>query len=289
MTTFSPKLVSSLSVPMPVEHSTPEKMVVSANDVSFAYGTMAPTVVGFDLAVRPGEIVSIVGPSGCGKSTLLRLFSGLRQPTSGTVERNFGQGSRHGCSMVFQEDTLLPWLKVKDNVALYYRFTRRRAADKDRHVAELLEMVGLTKFADYYPYQLSGGMKRRVAILTAVAPTPDLLLLDEPFSALDEPTRIGVHSDLYMLLRKLNITAILVTHDLAEATCLSDRVVILSRPPSHVVEEIRIPFGESREMMNLRDDPRFLQIYGQLWHTLKGQIAGLAREVGDARVSGVAP
>ena len=264
-------------------HAERGRPVVAAQNLVFAYPGKSPAVSGFNFSLQRGEIISIVGPSGCGKSTLLRLFARLRAASAGNVECNYGQDGRHGCSMVFQEDTLLPWLKVKENVALYYKFNRKRGAEANEHVGQLLDMVGLSAFADYYPYQLSGGMKRRVAILTAVAPTPDLLLLDEPFSALDEPTRIGVHSDLHMLVRRLNISAVLVTHDLAEAVSLSDRVLILSRPPSYVIEEVKIPFTETRDMMELRDDPRFLELYGRLWHSLKAQITGRAAAASSAK------
>ena len=133
-------------------------------------------------------------------------------------------------------------------------------------------MVNLLEFADYYPSQLSGGMKRRVAMLTAVVSRPDLLLLDEPFSALDEPTRIAIHGDLYMLIRTLKISAVLVTHDLAEALTLSDRVLLLSRAPAKIVSEHRAPFGVERNMFDLRGTPAFLEAYGRLWSTLKEQL-----------------
>lgn len=246
--------------------------IVEMRHISYRYPEGTHAIGDVNLDLRRGEVVSIVGPSGCGKSTLLRLVAALREPSSGIIKRHYGRSDRHGCSMVFQEDTLLPWLKVKDNVGMYYRFRGSTGEDARRHIAELLSMVGLSHFADFYPYQLSGGMRRRVAMLAAVAPLPDLLLLDEPFSALDEPTRIEVHQDLHMLIRRLGISALLVTHDLAEAVTLSDRVLVLSRPPSAVVEEVIVPFGRDRDMTNLRDDPRFLDAYGHLWRTLKAQI-----------------
>ena len=264
--------IAAFPVPAGQSRAVDAEMVISAEHIGYAFagGTRAIGDISFDLAA--GEFVSIVGPSGCGKSTLLRLIANLRTPTEGSMRRNFGQAGRHGCSMVFQEDTLLPWLTVEQNVGLYYRFHRIKSRASKDHVAELLEMVKLSPYAKFYPGQLSGGMKRRVAILTAIAPQPDLLLLDEPFSALDEPTRIAIHADLYMLLQRLNIAAVLVTHDLAEAVSLSERVLILSRPPSVVVEEVAVPFGKTRDMHDLRDDPQFLGMYGQLWRKLKEQI-----------------
>ncbi len=247
--------------------------LISVRNVGYTYsdGTRAIGDLSFDLAA--GEMLTIVGPSGCGKSTLLRLISELRRPTQGTIARHLGGVGRHQCSMVFQEDTLLPWRTVEENVGLYYRFKGDSGTAPRGHIADLLAMVKLSQYAKFYPYQLSGGMKRRVAVLTAIAPLPDLLLLDEPFSALDEPTRIAIHSDLHMLIKRLNIAAVLVTHDLTEAISLSDRVFILSRPPAFIVEEVPIPFGTNRNMYDLRDDPAFLALYGRLWRKLKEQIA----------------
>jgi NitT/TauT family transport system ATP-binding protein len=247
--------------------------IVSVRNLGFQFAGGLQAIEGLNFDLAPGELISIVGPSGCGKSTLLRIISNLRQPTSGGIARNFGMAGRHGCSMVFQEDTLLPWLTVENNVGLFYRFKGKQNAAARKHVDDLLKMVNLQQFAKYYPYQLSGGMRRRVAILAAIAPQPDLLLLDEPFSALDEPTRIALHTDLHMLIRELKISALLVTHDLAEAVSLSDRVLILSRAPAHIVEEVAMPFGHQRNMYDLREREDFLHLYSQLWRTLKEQIA----------------
>jgi len=181
--------------------------------------------------------------------------------------------------MVFQEDTLLPWLKVRQNVALSARFARQRGAEVQRRVDYLLEMVGLGGFGDYYPLKLSGGMKRRVAVLTAVAALPEMLLLDEPFSALDEPTRIAVHQDLHRLIREFGIAALLVTHDLGEAITMADRVVMLSRTPARVVGEYVTTFGRDREMLELRDRPEFLELYGALWHDLRLEIGGRSSDI----------
>lgn len=246
--------------------------IVSALNAGYTYGNGTRAIGDLSFKLQAGEFLSIVGPSGCGKSTLLRIIAGLRQPTSGVILRRFGQSGRHGCSMVFQEDTLLPWLTIEENVGLHYRFKRDRSSRVKEHVKELLGMVRLSEFSKSYPFHLSGGMRRRVAILAAVAPLPDLLLLDEPFSALDEPTRIAIHGELHAILKRLGITAVLVTHDLTEAISLSDRVLILSKPPAHLIEEIDIPFGDTRDMYNLRDQPQFLAIYGRLWKQLKEQI-----------------
>jgi NitT/TauT family transport system ATP-binding protein len=247
-------------------------------NAGFTYPDGLRAIGDVSMEVDRGEIVAVIGPSGCGKSTLLRLVAGLRAPTTGTVQRQAVEPGRLPCSMVFQEETLLPWLKVKDNVSLASRFERRRRtksrAEVDAHVRRLLEMVGLGDYGNTFPAKLSGGMKRRVAVLTAIAPLPSMVLLDEPFSALDEPTRIGVHKDIYALLREFDMSAVLVTHDLAEAITMSDRVLLLSRAPSRIVGEYRVPFERDRDVLDLRSRPEFLDLYGRIWADLEVQIAG---------------
>ncbi|WP_329343604.1 ABC transporter ATP-binding protein [Streptomyces sp. NBC_01352] len=246
---------------------------LTATRLSYRYPNGLQALGDFTTDIEQGEIVSIVGPSGCGKSTLLRILAGLRDPSGGALVRAEPEAGRHTCTMVFQEDTLLPWLKVAENVRLFHRFQGERASRSRQRITELLAMVGLERFADSYPSQLSGGMRRRVAVLTAVAPLPALLLLDEPFSALDEPTRISVHQDVYQLVRRFGITAVLVTHDLGEAVSLSDRILLLSKGPSTIVQEYRTPFGTDRDLLDVRSDPRFLEMYGQIWHDFRQQSA----------------
>ncbi len=254
-----------------------ERVLARLTNAGFSYPDGLRAIGDVSMEVERGEIVSVIGPSGCGKSTLLRLVAGLRAPTVGTVHREAVEAGRLPCSMVFQEETLLPWLKVKDNVSLASRFEKRRRksmAEVEAHVRRLLEMVGLAEYGNTFPAKLSGGMKRRVAVLTAIAPLPSMVLLDEPFSALDEPTRIGVHKDIYALLREFNMSAVLVTHDLAEAITMSDRVLLLSRAPSRIVGEYRVPFPRERDVMDLRRRPEFLDLYGRVWADLEVQITG---------------
>jgi ABC-type nitrate/sulfonate/bicarbonate transport system ATPase subunit len=174
--------------------------------------------------------------------------------------------------MVFQKDTLLPWLTVRDNVALYFRFNHASKASVRARVDELIELVGLTAFANAYPYQLSGGMRRRAALLAAVAPNPSVLLLDEPFSSLDEPTRVAVHQDMLRIIEQNRMTAVLVTHDIAEAISLCDEVVILTSRPGRVFRRHTIPFGRHRNVLELREERRFLDLYATLWHELSLQL-----------------
>lgn len=211
---------------------------------------------------------------------MLQLLSGLAAPTSGSVELKLDASSgRHDVAMVFQQDTLLPWLTVTQNVGLYYRFHPPKNREPvDEEIKRLIAMIGLEQFADAYPSQLSGGMRRRVAFLAGVAAMPQLLLLDEAFSSVDEPTRVMIHQEVLRIVRELDMTTVLVTHDLAEAISLSDQVVIFSARPGRVATMYEIPFGEDRNVLELRDRPEFLELYGQLWHDLSQQIKTAAED-----------
>jgi NitT/TauT family transport system ATP-binding protein len=249
-------------------------VVVRAHDLHFSYLEGNPVMSGVSFDIHRGQATAIVGPSGCGKSTLLRLIAGLQQPTRGTIERNLVQAG-HGIAMVFQDDLLVPSKTVASNVELFFRYNRKsrpsRAARAAR-VNEVLEMVGLAQYANYYPAQLSGGMRRRAAFAATVIARPELLLLDEPFSAVDEPSRVAIHEDVLAVLRKNDMTAILVTHDLAEAISLCDQVLILSRPPSRVVSTHHIAMPRDLPFQRLRITPEFLSSYGALWGELSQQL-----------------
>lgn len=247
--------------------------ILTASDVGYTFESGLRVLERLSLSLRMGEIISVIGPSGCGKSTLLRLLAGLLPVQQGTIDIAEPQEHRHSRAMVFQDDTLLPWLRVRENAALVTKFQPSRRAELDKLIDELLEMVGLKEFAQSYPYQLSGGMKRRLAVVVAVATLPQMLLLDEPFSALDEPTRVGIHAEVYALVRRFRVGTVLVTHDLGEALCLSDRILLLSRRPAHVVREYVVPLGSERKMMELRSKAEFLSLYGTIWEELRAQIA----------------
>jgi len=261
--------------------------ILELREVHFSYPNGLRVLDGISLAVPAGEIVGIVGPSGCGKSTLLALIAGLARPSFGSIERRFDKSGRHPLSMVFQKDTLLPWLTAAENVRFFARFKKhgykhrlfpparpKRSTRKlDARVMELLEMGHLADHAKAYPYQLSGGMRRRLAFLAGVAVDPQLLLLDEPFSSVDEPTRVGIHQDVFHIARKMKMTMFLVTHDLAEAITLCDRVLILTNRPARTVRQDAIPFGDERQMLELRKSETFLELYGGLWNELSRQIA----------------
>jgi NitT/TauT family transport system ATP-binding protein len=202
-----------------------------------------------DLDVARGEFVSLLGPSGCGKSTALRLIAGLGAPSSGTVDvshpANQADG-RHPIGFVFQEPTLMPWASVRENVRLPLKLAHMPASEADDRIGDALAQVGLTEFADAFPRELSGGMKMRVSLARALVTDPDILLMDEPFAALDEITRFRLNNDLLALWRGLHKIVIFVTHSVFESVYLSQRVIVMTARPGRISSEFRIDTPEPR-------------------------------------------
>lgn len=259
--------------------------LVSLKDITFTYPTGLEAIKGLSLEIPRGSVTAIVGPSGCGKSTLLRLVAGLLTPTSGTVEHDFAkQPHRHPVSMVFQEDTLLPWLTARNNAAIFHKFHPGRVSNDQlrARIDELFVLVGLENFGDAYPKQLSGGMRRRLAFLAGVAPDPQLLLLDEPFSSVDEPTRVQIHEEVRRIIEASEMTTLLVTHDLAEAISLADRVVIISARPTTVYTIQEAQLDRSQDMLGLRNTPEYVAAYANLWEALSLQIRKSTANSGPA-------
>jgi NitT/TauT family transport system ATP-binding protein len=222
--------------------------LVELTAVSKVYPAGTAALEGFSCRLNPGEFVSLLGPSGCGKSTVLRLIAGLTDPTAGRVHRQWAASSSAaqplGC--VFQEPTLLPWATVWNNAYLPLRIQglpRRRARPQ---VDEALRLVGLDRFASAYPRELSGGMKMRASVARALVTRPQLLLLDEPFAALDEMTRSRLNDDLLAMWRSRGWTALFITHSVFEAVYLSTRVLVMSPRPGRVVDDIRIDLPRER-------------------------------------------
>jgi NitT/TauT family transport system ATP-binding protein len=255
------------------------EVAVQFDEVSFRYKTGLLAIKGMSLEVPKGSTFAIVGPSGGGKTTLLRMIAGLSHPTAGRVLRRVGQQG-HGISMLFQQDTLMPWRTVEQNVMFYHdlhRHRQRRATATRQRCLELLAMVGLSDYLAAYPHQLSGGMRRRVALVAALAPDPAILLLDEPFSSIDEPTRIGIHQELLRLLEQGGSTMIITTHDLNEAISLCDRVAVLSSRPGHIVEVYETKsVGAKDDLLSLRQKDEYLNLYARVWSTLSPQIRASA-------------
>jgi NitT/TauT family transport system ATP-binding protein len=226
-----------------------DRLAVSLRGVTKTYGNGVMALGPIDLDVRQGEFISLLGPSGCGKSTALRLIAGLVAPTTGRVQvSHHGDEARpgHAIGFVFQEPTLMPWSSVRENVRLPLKLAHLAQPKADALVSEALSRVGLTDFADAYPRELSGGMKMRVSLARALVTDPDILLMDEPFAALDEITRFRLNNDLLTLWRGLRKTVIFVTHSVFESVYLSQRVVVMTQRPGRIGAEIAIETAEPR-------------------------------------------
>src|SRR5215208_1721836 len=236
---------------------------------TFANGTTA--LAGLDLDVRPGEFVSLLGPSGCGKSTALRIIAGLAEPTAGRVEwpGSLSEDHRAEIGFVFQEPTLMPWATAVDNVWLPLRLrgvSRRAAAPR---VEESLAQVGLSGFGGSYPRELSGGMKMRVSIARALSLRPKLLLMDEPFAALDEITRFKLNDDLLRLQSEFGCTVVFVTHSVYESVYLSSRILVMAARPGRIVAEIQVAAPRERG-----EGFRSTQLYADLCRHASGALHG---------------
>jgi len=224
-------------------------------------GTTQSAIENISLTVNPAEFVCIVGPSGCGKTTILNIIAGLEQPTSGTMEREGKLG------LMFQEASLFPWLTVRKNIAFGLRMQRTPQDQIKSTVEKYLQMVHLTNFADAYPHQLSGGMKQRAALARTLAIEPDILLMDEPFGALDEITRDKMNLELLRILkeeRTIISTTIFITHSISEAVFLSDRIIILSQRPAKVEKIISVDLPWPR-----RTEVKYSEKYIELIECIK--------------------
>jgi len=246
-----------------------------------AKGATVTALTGIDLTVHDGEFVSLIGPSGCGKSTLLRLIADLDEPTEGDI-RVFGRTARQArvdqaYGIAFQQAGLLPWRSVAANIELPLQLHGVSSADRKARVAELVELVGLTDFARHYPDQLSGGMQQRVAIARSLAGRPRLLLMDEPFGALDEMTRERMQTELLRIRAETGAAVVFVTHSIPEAVYLSDRVVVMSPRPGRITDEIDVRLGEAAERgEDLREDAAFFAGVTAVREALHGPQAAAA-------------
>jgi len=225
----------------------PVTPIVTLQRVSHLYPSGTLALDRLSLSVAEGEFLTLLGPSGCGKTTLLRLIAGLLEPTDGSVEWSSDCGAR-GLGFVFQEPTLMPWARVEDNIRLPLMLAAESAAESAGRVGEAIANVGLEGFERAYPRELSGGMKMRVSIARALVTQPQILLMDEPFAALDEITRFKLENDLSALAHRRRLTVLFVTHSVFESVYLGSRVVVLSPRPGRVVAEFRVdaptPRGE---------------------------------------------
>lgn len=251
-----------------------------------AAGQRYTAVADTTLRIRAGEFVSVVGPTGCGKSTLLNIGAGLLAPSSGEV-RVFGQplaGINTRAGYMFQSDALMPWRSALDNVMLGLQYRGESQAQARAQAQGWLQRVGLGEFGDRYPHQLSGGMRKRTALAQVLALDPDIILMDEPFSALDIQTRQLMEDEVLELWAAKKKAVLFITHDLDEAIAMSDRVVVLSAgPATHPMDEFGIDLPRPRHVAEVRTQPRFIELHTQIWGVLRDEVLkGYAQQLKKA-------
>lgn len=253
-----------------------EKVIVEIKDIGMIYHSLdgeTEAIKNISLNIHKGEIVGIVGPSGCGKSTLLSVIAGLIKPSSGDVFINKEKvvNSSRNIGYMFQNDQLLEWRTILHNVMLGIEIQRKLSFETYKIAEKMLEKYGLGDFKNSYPSQLSGGMRQRAALIRTLLLEPDFLLLDEPFSALDYQTRLAIADEIGIILKKENKTGLLVTHDIAEAISLCDRIVILSNRPATIKEIINIELtcpGDIKSPLKCREAPEFRHYFNKIWKEL---------------------
>ena len=261
----------------PIEHAAPDAAGLSLSlrsvTCTFAGGYTAVRSVSLDVA--EGEFVSVVGPTGCGKSTLLNMAAGLLAPSEGEVEA-FGaplKGLNRRAGYMFQQDALMPWKTARNNVAVGLEARGMPRAEALAQAEDWLARVGLRAFGDRYPHQLSGGQRKRVALAQTLILDPEIVLMDEPLSALDVQTRQLMENELLEIWSAQRRSILFVTHDLEEAISLSDRVVILSAgPASHIVGDFRIDLPRPRDVAEIRLTPRFVELHKLVWAALREEV-----------------
>jgi len=249
--------------------------VISVSALTKAYASARGPVDAMgpvDLTVRDSEFVCIVGPSGCGKTTLLRILAGLELPTGGTFHVSGRDGAAASPAMVFQGNWLFPWYTVNENVQYGLRVRGAPRAAREQTSARLIDMIGLTRFAEAFPHQLSEGMRQRVSLARALAVDPPVLLMDEPFGALDEQTRLLLQQELIRIWEQSRKTVVFVTHSIDEALVLGDRVLVMSAAPGRFIREIPVPFARPRSVISLKSDPHFGALVGTIWDALGGEV-----------------
>jgi NitT/TauT family transport system ATP-binding protein len=248
---------------------------ISMRNLSKSFDAAQGVVTALDditLDIPTGCFFMIVGPSGCGKTTLLRILAGLEAPTSGSFEIAAPAAGRPANSMVFQGDSLFPWMTVFENAAYGLSMRQKPRGEIADVVGHYLSRTGLSKFAKAYPHQLSGGMRQRVSIARAFANDPDILLMDEPFSALDEQNKLLLQDELLRIWEETRKTVVFITHSVDEAVTLGDRIMIMSAQPGKIKQLVQVPFERPREVLALRARPEYGELVYSIWGQLREEV-----------------
>lgn len=249
-----------------------EQPRIRIRDVTLSYGALQ-IIGGISVDIAPGEAISIIGPSGCGKTTLLRMLAGLARPTTGTVELDGSVlgGPDRSVAIVFQDygKALLPWRTAAGNVSLALEARGCPARERPSIIRELLDKIGLGRHADKYPSEMSGGMQQRLQIARCLAQEPKVLLMDEPFGALDAMTRQALQDEVLALVASTGATMVFVTHDLEEAIYLGDRIVCLQPNPGRIGRMVEVRLPRPRDQLVTREDPEFLRLRRELYDLIK--------------------
>ena len=249
---------------------------VEINNICMNYHSLTaetPALADISFGVQEGRFLSIVGPSGCGKSTLLNIIAGLITPSYGKIVINSGDNSSNFLKIgyMFQKDQLFDWLTIWDNVLLGLKINHCITDDNKKMVKNLLISYNLWEFRNHHPRELSGGMRQRVALIRTLALSPEVLLLDEPFSALDYQTRLNISDEVYEIIKKEKKTTIMVTHDISEAIAMSDEIIILSNRPAVITKHMTLEFGENFSCpLKRREAPNFRVYFNEIWKELNG-------------------
>ncbi|GEL77538.1 ABC transporter ATP-binding protein [Tenuibacillus multivorans] len=225
-----------------------------------------------NFSIKNGEFVCILGPSGCGKTTLLRILAGLEKSSSGDHRIHASRTNHPLQSMVFQEQGVIPWMTVQENVSLGLRMRHVPKNHIKERTKTYLQKVGLTPYADLYPKELSGGMKQRVSIARAFANDPEILLMDEPFAALDEQNKFILQEELLSIWEETKKTVIFITHSIDEAILLSDRIFLMSAQPGTIKDEVKVDLPRPRQMTQVRSDPKMADVFLKIWNHLQTEV-----------------
>jgi NitT/TauT family transport system ATP-binding protein len=262
------RTVEQPCVSTPQDASSP---AIRIRDLTKAFGALT-AIDNVSADIQSGEFFMIVGPSGCGKTTLLRILAGLEQATAGTLEIAAPRSDRPVNAMIFQGDSIFPWMTVWNNAAYGLKMRRVPAAVIKEVVGHYLARTGLTRFADYYPHQLSGGMRQRVSIARAFANDPEILLMDEPFSALDAQNKLLLQEELLRIWEEHKKTVVFITHSVDEAALLGDRIMIMTAQPGRLKLIVPVPLARPRDLMELQRAPDFGALVHHIWSSLREEV-----------------